>query len=239
MYCAVLADIHSNLEALTRVFAELKVLKPERILIPGDVVGYGADPHECLKLVSEMSDEIILGNHDEAVANVGLRNSFSLEAKIAIEWTAGILSDEDKKFFQTCPRVVIDGASGFTMVHGTPLEAEAYHYLFSPSSAEIAFRHFETPVCFVGHTHIPALHSASGRAIHLEARRYKLERKERYIINPGSVGQPRDRNPQTSFALFDSEKFELEIVRLDYDNRKAAEKIRQAGLPRFLADRLL
>lgn len=239
MYCAVISDIHSNLEALTRVLAEIDSRKPDCILSPGDLVGYGADPTACVQLVLKRAQAVVMGNHDQAVSDVPLRESFNRDAQAAIQWTAGVLSEIDKEQLRALIPYYTDQKSGISMVHASPDHPEEYAYIFDAHDAKAGFACFSTFVCFFGHTHVPSLFSRSGDSAFLKAGKYRLSPRERYLINPGSVGQPRDRDPRASFAFFDTEKFELEIVRLDYDNHAAAEKIRRAGLPGFLADRLL
>lgn len=239
MYCAVVSDIHSNLEAFEAVLREIEKRKPDKIISPGDVVGYGADPGECLKLATQHCQEIVLGNHDEAVENITLRDDFNPDAREAVEWTAGVLSKEDQGIIRHWTRLVIDQENDVTLAHGSPYQPEEYYYVLGSYQARIAFPSFSTSVCFIGHTHVPALFSEKGAASYLVSGRYSLRREDRYLINPGSVGQPRDRDKRASLAFYDSEKLELEIVRLDYDNWKAADKIKKAGLPAFLAERLL
>ncbi len=239
MHYAIISDIHSNLEALTVVLDEIKRRKPERIVSLGDVVGYGADPSACLKLICETCHEFVMGNHDEAISDIGLRESFNRDAKRAVEWAAEQLSSEEKKLILGWPRVIIDRSHEMTLTHGSPDQPEDYKYVFGASDARPSFESFQTRVCFIGHTHVPSLFSDAGEVRYLLPDGYTLNPAKRYILNPGSVGQPRDRDPRTSFALFDSEKMEIEIVRLRYDNQTAAQKIREAALPAFLAERLL
>ncbi|MBI4358953.1 MAG: metallophosphoesterase family protein [Candidatus Omnitrophica bacterium] len=262
MKYAVISDIHSNWEALSRAYEEIQKRSVDEIVCLGDVVGYGANPSEVLAFVRRISSEIILGNHDRAVEDVKLREEFNDWAREAIEWTAGVLSPEEKKQIRQFTPMIIDRDRHVSWTHGSAHEPDEFHYLFNEKDASSSFRVLETDFCFFGHTHLPSLFSTltpslspkgrgepacrTGRgegklmeARYLTAGTYHLAKGERYLINPGSVGQPRDRNPKLSFALFDSSQLMLEIVRLDYDNRKAAEKIRKAGLPTFLADRLL
>ena len=255
MRCAIVSDLHSNLEAVETVLSEICKRRADQIICLGDVVGYGANPSEVLKLVREQADEIIMGNHDRAVEDLELRDSFIDWAREAIEWTAGILNESEKKLIREFPSIVIDRKVNATWTHGSAHEPGEFHYIFNSSDAELSFKSLETNFCFFGHTHIPSLfkhkrgQTPSGsdpvrdvrplEGWYLPAGTYQLAKDERYLINPGSVGQPRDRNPKLSFAFFDSGELTLEIVRLDYDNRKAAEKIRKAGLPEYLAERLL
>jgi len=240
MKCAVVSDIHSNWEAITRACEEIEKRKVDEIICLGDVVGYGANPSEVLALVRKISSEIIMGNHDQAIEDVKLREEFTDWAREAIEWTAGVLNPEEKKQIRGFPPIVIDRKRNVTWTHGTPYHPEEFHYLFSEPEAYKSFLALETHFCFFGHTHIPSLFSKKSKeARYLTVGTYQLAKDEFYLINPGSVGQPRDRNPKLGFALFDFDQLTLEIIRLDYDNKKAAEKIRKAGLPTYLADRLL
>jgi predicted phosphodiesterase len=240
MRYAVISDIHSNWEALESTFREIDRRKVDQIICLGDIVGYGANPSECLALICERSDEIVLGNHDEAVFNVALRAYFNPLARQAIEWTETQLKAKEQKKLRDFSPIVINRKANVTWAHGSVHEPHAYHYLFSKSDARPTFQKLETDFCFFGHTHIPSLFSEkSGEVRYLPAGRYELPEKDRYVLNPGSVGQPRDRNPELSFALFDADKREVELIRMKYDNQKAAEKIREAGLPSFFADRLL
>ncbi|MBI4368017.1 MAG: metallophosphoesterase family protein [Candidatus Omnitrophica bacterium] len=240
MKYAVISDVHSNLEALTCAACEIERRKVDQIICLGDVVGYGANPSECLKLAGEMADEMVMGNHDQAVEDVELRDWFHEWAREAIEWTAGVLSPEEKKQIRTLPPLIIDRKRNVTWSHGSVHEPQEFHYLFQRSDALPSFKVLETDFCFFGHTHIPSLFTKRSQEVrYLTAGSYQLAKGERYLINPGSVGQPRDRNPKLSFAIFDADQLSLEIVRLDYDNQKAAAKIRKAGLPAYLADRLL
>lgn len=240
MRYAVISDVHSNWEAITRVLEEIRARNVDQIVCLGDVVGYGADPGAVLKLISQTADAIVMGNHDRAVEDVPLRDSFTDWARAAIEWTAGVLTESEKKIICDFIPMMIDREANVTWTHASAHEPEEYHYLFTRPDVEPSFKKLETDFCFFGHTHVPSLFSEHGReARYLPAGVYQLKKGERYLINPGSVGQPRDRNPKLGFAFFDSDELRLEIVRLDYDNQKAAEKIRKAGLPEYLAARLL
>ncbi|MBI4372160.1 MAG: metallophosphoesterase family protein, partial [Candidatus Omnitrophica bacterium] len=233
-------DIHSNLEALECVLSEIERRKADQIVCLGDVVGYGANPSECLKLVREISQEVIMGNHDQAIEDIKLRDYFNDWAREAIEWTAGKLSSEEKRQIRDFTPVVIDRKRNVTWTHGSLHEPEEYRYLFRDADAKPSFKILETDFCFFGHTHIPSLFAdKTHESRYLTAGSYRLLKGERYLINPGSVGQPRDHDSRLSFAMFDSDDLALEIVRLGYDNQKAARKISKAGLPAYLADRLL
>lgn len=239
MLYAIFSDIHSNLEALSAALEEASKRSADEIICLGDVVGYGADPSECLKKIRESAEEIVMGNHDQAVEDLELRNHFSDWARIAIEWTANVLKPDEKKKIRAFTPIVIDPKKNVTWSHSSIHEPGQFHYLFQKQDTDPSFQKLKTRFGFFGHTHVPYLFSKKGESRYLPAGSYQLEKEDQYLINPGSVGQPRDRNPKLSFALFDSDELTLEIVRLDYDNQKAAAKIRKAGLPHYLADRLL
>jgi predicted phosphodiesterase len=235
---AVLSDIHSNWEALERVLDYLKKEKVDEYWVLGDTVGYGANPNECFEWAWQNAKVVLMGNHEQAVIDKNLRDWFNRDARTAVEWTAEVLKPEHKKKIRELRYVQITLSS--TLAHSSPDKPRDFRYLFSPSDAEPSFHAFETPLCFIGHTHIPSLFSEAHRsAEYLRPGTRALERNERFILNPGSVGQPRDRDPRLSFGLFDDKKWTFEIVRLEYENGKAADKIRKAGLPAWLADRLL
>ena len=238
MRYAILSDIHSNWEALERSLDYLAKEKIDEVWVLGDSVGYGANPNECFGWVLEKTRVALLGNHEQAVVDPGLRDWFTGDARRAIEWTAGVLKPEHQQRIKSLNFLHV--ASPLTAAHGSPDKPEEYRYLFSFEDARPSFRAFETPICFVGHTHVPSLFIESTEsANYLSPGSYPLTRDERYIVNPGSVGQPRDQDPRLAFGIFDDETWTFELVRLEYDNQKAARKIREAGLPLFLAARLL
>ena len=238
MKYALFSDIHSNWEALERAREYLDQHRVDEIWVLGDTVGYGANPNECFEWMIQNARVAIMGNHEKAVVDPGLREEFSDNACTAVEWTAEILKPEHQK---KIPELRYLHAALFaTAAHGSPHEPEKFRYLFSFKDAWPAFCAFKTALCFVGHTHLPSLFMESqGTVQPLPPGRYELERNERYLLNPGSIGQPRDGDPRLSFGIFDDQEWAFEVVRLEYDNQKAADKIRKAGLPAHLADRLL
>jgi predicted phosphodiesterase len=240
MRYAIISDIHSNLEALTKVLSEIEKRGVDHVICLGDVVGYGANPSECLELVGKVASETVMGNHDQAIEDLELRNYFNGWAREAIDWTATVLSEDDKRLIRDFVPVVIDRKANVTWAHGSLHQPEEYHYLFNEVDAIPSFNLLETEFCFFGHTHVPSLFSEREKNVqYLPAGSYQLPKGDRFLLNPGSVGQPRDKNPKLSFAVFDSQQRVLEIIRLKYDNHKAARKIRKAKLPEYLAARLL
>ena len=235
---AIFADIHSNWEALETALNYLTEHKVDEICVLGDTLGYGANPTECFGWMLQNAHVALLGNHEKAMIHPEILEDFNPEAREASEWTAGVLKPEYREKIEGLRYLHINLFS--TMAHGSPDNPHEFRYLFSFEDARPSFHAFETPLCFVGHTHVPTLFSeARESVVYLLPGVYELERKEHYLLNPGSVGQPRDRDPRLSFGIFDDQKWTFELIRLRYDNRKAADKIRKAGLPVFLADRLL
>ena len=238
MRAALFSDIHSNEEALGRAVEYLKGKHIDETWVLGDTIGYGANPNECFHWMLHHARVALAGNHERAVVDGEVRDGFTPVARRAIEWTAEVLKPEYQKkipelhFFHL--------TSTAAMTHGSPDEPQEFRYLFSFADARESFHAFETPLCFVGHTHVPSIFQESTESsARLSPGVHESARNERYILNPGSVGQPRDHDPRLSFGIFDDREWTFELVRLEYNNVKAADKIRKAGLPDFLADRLL
>lgn len=238
MRAAILSDIHSNWEALETALHYLKKEKVDEYWVLGDTLGYGANPNECFGWMTQNARVQVAGNHEKAVVDPTLLKWFNVDARKAVEWTAEVLKPEFREKIRELNYLHITTSA--TLAHGSPDHPEEFRYLFSFKDAWPSFHAFETPFCFVGHTHIPCMfREASESVAYLRAGRYELARSERYILNPGSVGQPRDRDPRLALGIFDDKNWTFEILRLEYDNHKAADKIRKAGLPAYLADRLL
>lgn|SRR3989338_4826518 len=238
MSFAVFSDIHANLEALETAVDYVKNRGITRFVALGDTVGYGANPNECFEWALNQAAVNLFGNHERALIQPGLKEQFNPYAREAIEWTAKVLKPE---LLERIPDLSYSRIEdGFTFVHGSPYQPEEFHYLMNFEDAGPSFRQMRTNVCFVGHTHVPACFCEEKKSMeYLAPGLRKIETGERLILNPGSIGQPRDRDPRLSFGIYDPEAPSFELVRLNYDNHKAAGKIRKAGLPSFLADRLL
>jgi diadenosine tetraphosphatase ApaH/serine/threonine PP2A family protein phosphatase len=234
---AILSDIHGNLEALRAVLDDCAD-RADAVLCLGDVVGYGADPLACVELVAERAQAIVGGNHEYAVAGrLGLE-WFNRYARAAAEWTRERLDDDHRAYLRALPLVSeIDDA---TLVHASPAQPEEWDYLVSAEDGFAAFPHFATRWCFVGHSHLPGAWSlgSSGPEHDPGGLTVQAERGRRYIVNVGSVGQPRDRDPRAAYVVWDVEAGRAELRRVVYDVDAARRKIVAAGLPRFLADRL-
>ena len=231
MRIAILSDIHSNLEALQTALRAIDAVEVDAIYCLGDVVGYNADPAACVELVQERCAAVVLGNHDAAVAReVGL-DALPGDGREAVQHNRAQLSQEQLDWLAERPHQASDG--NCTFVHATPDAPLDWKRLTTYPAAQTQFEHFDTDVCFIGHTHIPAVMADRLGVLQVRA-------GHRFLINVGSVGQPRDHNPKLSFGLFDTETFNYRNVRLDYDVDAAAAKIRAApDLPDRLANRLV
>ncbi|HNT33382.1 MAG TPA: metallophosphoesterase family protein [bacterium] len=246
MRYAVISDIHANLEALSVVLEDIRSQNCDATLCLGDVVGYGANPNECVQIVFEQCRPIlevglpiVKGNHDEAVTSGNARD-FNDAAAAAARWTRETLECENAKRIADLPMTVM--LDDVFLVHASPFEPERWHYVLSVVSAFEAIDHFpeSTRVCFIGHSHCPSVmcQNERGDVLRVSGSLVSLEDQKRYLINVGSVGQPRDSDPRASYAVYDTESKTVEIRRLQYDIPTAQRKIEDAGLPGSLARRL-
>jgi diadenosine tetraphosphatase ApaH/serine/threonine PP2A family protein phosphatase len=213
MRCAVFSDVHGNLEALQAVLEKIALLSPDRILCLGDVVGYGADPNACVQAVQKHADAVLAGNHD---------------------WAA--LGMEDTCRFNPAARVLEEG--DVCLAHASPLNPSQWDYIPSPAWGRAALAESSCRLCFVGHSHRGFICAETGQQDRLSEGSVWLAQNMRYLVNVGSVGQPRDGDPRASFALWDQESGNIALHRVSYDIATAQNKIRSKGLPDYLADRL-
>ena len=239
MRALVLADIHSNLEALTAVVDDAGNRGGfDVIWCLGDTVGYGPNPGPCLKLIRGYEFLAVAGNHDYAAVGTTSADDFNSAAKAAIRWTSGQLSNEEREFLAGLPTVVT--AVPFTLVHGS-LRDHLNEYLMAPESAQATLEILQTQFCLVGHSHYPFIcRENKGSPVFFqftEDEVYPLG-DERLIINPGGVGQPRDRDSRSSYAIYDSQAMTIQRHRVTYDIQLTQEKMRRAELPEYLIERL-
>lgn len=236
--CAIISDVHANLEALQTVLAEIEKEEIVDILFAGDCVGYGPDPNECIDLLRSHTALMVAGNHDWAAVGLTDVSNFNSHARSAIEWTREVLSKPNFSFLQDLPLTgAIHDGRGTFLVHGSPREPEQWHYVSFEHDAVKNFRYFGEQVCFLGHSHVPFIveRPPRGKARSFYARA-ELKDNCRYIVNAGSVGQPRDGNPDASFVLFKDDV--IEIKRVSYDIVVTQKKMKEAGLPQYLIERL-
>ncbi len=240
MRYAVFSDIHSNLEAYEAALAEISKEKPDKYFCGGDIVGYGADPHACIAKTRELSAVTVAGNHDWAAAGAADLNNFNPNAKAAVLWTAQALGREEKEYLKGLGIMYKDD---FTMVHGSPNRPEGFEYIFGLNHAYSAFLRMQEEgirICFVGHTHAAGIfvEDQAGYITYNSWPETRLEDNKRYIINTGSIGQPRDSDPRAAYCIYDTTEKTVHIKRIKYDVETAQQKIIKAGLPRILAERL-
>ena len=235
MKYAIISDVHANLEALTVCLNEIDKIQPDRIICLGDLVDYCAQPNETVEIIKSRCDVVILGNHDEGQFNYELVKGYSENAYISSLHTRTVINPEYVEYFKTLPYSHTE--NNLLFVHASPCRPESYSYVLETESVRENFKYFAEQVCFIGHSHRPVIFEERGRNIK-EIYSQRLNPNCRYIINVGSIGQPRDGNPKVSFGIFDTEKFEYQNIRLDYEIKPASDKILKEGLPKSLAMRL-
>lgn len=232
----VLSDIHSNMEGLTVVLKDAHERGATHFVCLGDIVGYNANPSECVDKIRALNCTVVRGNHDHYCSFDDDLSGFHPLAADAVDWTRKQLSPEQQKFLGELKYT--ERVDNFTIVHSTLDMPEMWGYVFENLEAESSFSYQHTQVCFFGHTHVPL---AFEKGIEINGgsyQRLKLSLGKKYFVNVGSIGQPRDGDPRSSYALFDLEKKEIELRRVPYDFASTQEKIRKAGLPERLANRL-
>ncbi len=243
MRIGILGDIHSNLEALTTVVQELRTAGVDHWVQVGDIVGYGPDPRPCLDLIRELNCTVCMGNHDAAVVGLLDTDYFNAYARIAIDWTRAQMRDEDLEYLRGLPLVVEHHT--YTVVHGTLHMPELFGYVLTQVEAKESLRQQRTLLGFVGHSHVPAVYIERPgmnphelEVIYESEMRCSVDGTSKVLMNVGSVGQPRDEDPRAAYAIYDTEAAEISIGRVHYDIEHTQAKIREAGLPAVLADRL-
>ena len=236
MRFAIFSDIHANLEALDAILADANERKCTHFVCLGDVVGYNANPHECVERMREMDCPIVKGNHDEQASLIESSRDFNELAEHAIAWTRDHLTEEDKEWLRDLrlQRQVRD----FTIVHATLDTPEQWGYVFNNLDAAASFTYQHTPVCFFGHTHVPMAFVRDDGVKRMKIEHLRIEPGKKYFINVGSVGQPRDGDWRAAYCIYDIESNLVEQRRLKYDLAAAQKKIVKSGLPALLAERL-
>ena len=240
MKYGLFSDIHANLEAFEATLDALKEEQVDQYVFLGDIVGYGADPKACIArlkdLVIKKGCRYIAGNHDFAVCGRSSSEYFNGYAKEAIKWTKNQLDHADMAFLSQMK--LIERLDGFTAVHATLHAPEEWGYILDIDDAYPNFKILEDQICFIGHSHKAVVFTEGEMVDWLLESNIEIQEGIRYLINIGSVGQPRDGNPKASFAIYDTRQKTVDIKRIAYDIKKAQEKILGAGLPKMLAKRL-
>lgn len=243
MKYAILSDIHANLEALEAVLEDARPLVDGFVCL-GDIVGYNANPHECLETIKSLCEPIVAGNHDQVAVGMRSDEGFNEYAKEAMDWTKAQLTPAEQVFLRNLPATApFDGR--WLAAHGSPMDTDEYlfHDLqFQQSFLYLQREYPEILCCFVGHTHLPMIWSQTPNGqvnpVHVRSLTATLEPQYRYIVNPGSVGQPRHGDPAASYVVLDADAATIEFRFVTYDLDLTQEKIYDAGLPTFLAERL-
>jgi len=236
----VCSDIHGNVRALDAVLAVYRENSPCAFLCLGDCVGYGPHPDACLERIFGLPRaRYIMGNHEWALLHRRERRRLNTFAAEALAWSEPLVIGRFDRAIEE--RFVMAYESRrYLAAHGSPLHPEEWPYIFSHIDADEVFFKRDFNLCFVGHTHIPTLFTFSeGERTFAEGEPYKLGANDRYIVNPGSVGQPRDLDSRASCCIFDPKEGTIELYRCEYDVEAEVEDFRRAGLPRFIGERLL
>jgi diadenosine tetraphosphatase ApaH/serine/threonine PP2A family protein phosphatase len=236
MRFGIFSDIHANLEATNAVFEDAEKHTCSHYVCLGDVVGYNANPHECVELVKDLDCPVIKGNHDEQASLLEPSRGFNELAEHAINWTRENLTDADKEWLRELR--LLRQVRDFTVVHATLDTPEQWGYVLNNLDAAASFTYQHTNICFFGHTHFPIAYIRDAGVKRVRTEQLTIDSAKKYFINTGSVGQPRDGDLRAAYSIYDTEKNVVEQRRVKYDLETAQKKILKAGLPRLLADRL-
>jgi predicted phosphodiesterase len=240
MRYGILGDIHSNLSALQTVLARMDAAGVETLVSVGDVVGYGGAPSECIAILRERGAIVVKGNHDAACVGELDDRTFNPYARAAVAWTRTVLSASEKRWLSALPMVAT--LQHCQIAHGTLHDPELYDYILSLSDADPSLDEMVRPACFVGHSHIPltVMRFADDpqRTAYTYETEIDLSETVRALVNVGSVGQPRDENPDSAYALYDTRAKRVSILRTSYDIEAEIARILAAGLPSVLGERL-
>jgi len=239
MRYGIFSDVHSNLEALESVITAYKQESIDKYLCVGDVVGYSANPKECIEKINLLAATTIAGNHDWASVDLFSTEYFNEIAKEAIFWTKNNLTQKETLFLENLE--LIYKAENFVLVHGTLDNPQDFNYMLDTFVAQDSFGIMDVNICFLGHTHIAGtfILTKDKEVFYTQENLLTIKKENKYIVNAGSVGQPRDRNPDAAYCIYDSKTGEIQFKRISYDVKTTREKIIKAGLPMFLGDRIL
>ncbi len=234
----IISDVHANIEALDAVLEAIKREGVNRIFCLGDIIGYGPDPDLCISRVRGAADVIVRGNHEHGVLDINAADGFNEFAYKAILWTRKVLDEKALDTINTFPFTWKEGE--MTLVHATPDAPEEWYYIFNSYEAGPCFASFDTTLCFTGHTHVPGtyIQNNKGRIRFDPSPSIQFEEGNRYMINAGSVGQPRDGDPRAAYGILDLEAGEFYVERCDYAVEEVQKKMKEKRLPEYLWKRL-
>lgn len=239
MRIAVLSDIHGNKQALEAVIEDARQWGANKWLVGGDIVGYGADPEDCINIIRELDGGCVAGNHDWGAVDKTKISHFNSAARKAIIWTRDQLGSESCKFLRDLPLTYVHGP--VSLCHANFIDPEGWEYVFTLNHAQAQFSGFRTRIGVVGHSHFPFIVSEAkdgGWANQVDADDVSWMNRTRFLINVGSVGQPRDGDPRACYLKLDVDAMNLTLARVAYDVKEAQRRIVSAGLPPSLAERL-
>ena len=241
----ILSDIHGNIDALDAVLARAPRDSYDRLLVLGDLVGYGGNPNEVVDRIFDLKPDVMIrGNHDKVATGVESADSFNRIAAEAVRWTQQTLTPKNRDRVASLPAGPQNVDRDIEICHGTPFDEDAY--VLDEDGAETALNSAQRAICFFGHTHVPVVYVREGTSLAVlhpqpggsESTVVNIVKKNRYLINPGSIGQPRDTDPRASYATYDSRRQRIEIRRVPYRIDLAQQRITEVGLPESLAFRL-
>ena len=236
MKYAILSDIHANLEALTSVMEDAHARGVKRFLCLGDVVGYNANPAECVEMIRDLRCPVIMGNHDAYAVAPEIPPEVNGRARESMEWTRNQINTEQHTWLSNLP--MLRRVGPFELVHASINEPNEWNYVTNSFDAVLSLNVQETSLCFYGHTHRPMYFTTKERKAFKDFERIDLEEGYKYFINVGSVGQPRGDDKRAQYAIYDTEAKTVDLCRVNYDINLACQKIREAGLPEHNALRL-
>jgi predicted phosphodiesterase len=233
----IFSDVHGNSEALEIVLKSLKYERVDRTICLGDLVGYGPEPNQCVDRVMNVADKVVVGNHDHAATGQLSTEHFNEYARRAIDWTREILSPASVNILKRLPLILTEG--DITWVHATPEAPSEWYYILTYTDAHRSFQVLKGSLCFIGHSHVPVVFTKKEEKISLEdATDVIIEPDKKYIINVGSVGQPRDGDPRASYGILDTDEPRFQLKRLPYPVDVVQEKMKKENLPPYLISRL-
>ncbi len=236
MKYAIISDVHANLEALESVLEDARARGVKHFICLGDLVGYNADPEACVDIIRDLGCPVVMGNHDAYTVAEEIPEIVNGRARESLEWTRNHIRPDQHEWLTHLPMQRRVGP--LQLVHASLHEPDNWNYVLNAIEAILHFHFQDSPVCFFGHTHMPMYFSTKERKTHKEFERIELEPGERYLVNAGSVGQPRGDDKRAQYITYDTREKVVDFHRVKYDVKKTCEKIRSAGLPEHNALRL-